>query len=343
MSNEFTTFERASLAFLRTLEFTPVGYYPYPHCSDVSGYLKPTPPFKIPVKAMAEIIRATPTCASIEGFHKVAKDLLAERLILICRMPLTELSPELQSLIGKLGIEFFDQATISAELERKNVGKSEIQAYSKLYEIVGAPVLAEALPEVARQKIPNTMNNYVEGLGLKPWQVFEQAVFSVLHYCFNLTVKKYGEDYLFEHEPEGVAITGDVPSFAFIYECKSAAESYTMTAEHELTYTDYIRKKKQKVEVVDRSELKYFVIVAPGFSGDIRERRKRIFKETQVLVVFLPADILRQISRWACNVPSNLKRLIDLREIFILDELVVSKETVESYIKKFELEMKTRW
>jgi hypothetical protein len=164
---------------------------------------------------------------------------------------------------------------------------------------------------------------------------------AALHYCFNLTVKKYGEDYLFEHEPEGVAIVEDVPSFAFIYECKSAAESYAMTAQDELTYVDHILKKKKKV--VERSELKYFVMVAPGFSGDIGERTERAFRETQVLIIFLPAEILRQLSSWACGLPSNLKRLVDFREVFKLEEVVVSRRSVESYVKKFEDENRPRW
>lgn len=340
---EFRSFEKTALAFLRTLDFTPVGYYPYPHGSDVSGYIKAVPPFRVPVKAMAEIVRATPTRALIEGFHKIAKNSLAERVILICQTPLSDLPPDLRSLIERLNIDFFDNTTISEELVRKKVSKSDVLNYSKLYDIVAAPLLAEALPDVSRQKIPENMKEYTERLGLKSWQVLEQTVFSILHYCFSLVVRKYGEDYLFEHEPEGVAIVGDVSSFAFIYECKSAAETYIMTAQDQLTYIDYIRKEKEKVKVLERSELKYFVIIAPDFLGDLQARRENIFKETQVIVVFLRAEILRQLSKWACSLPSNLKRLVDFRDIFKLEEVVVSEDSVGAYIKKFEEENRSRW
>ena len=340
---EFKAFEKTALAFLRTLGFTPVGYYPYSHASDVSGYLEAKPPFKVHVKAMAEIVRKSPTRASIEGFHKLVKGSLADRAILICQKPLTDVSGDVQSLIEQRGIEFFDQATILSELERKKISQSQVQTFSKLYELVGAPVLVEALPEIALQKIPSPMREDVDKLGLKTWQVLEQAVYSTFHYCFNLTVKKLGEDSLFEHEPEGLAIGEKLPSVAFVYECKSAAESYTMTSDHELRYIDYIRNKKQHVEFVERSELKYFVIVAPAFSGDIKERRERIFKETQVLVVFMTAEVLRLFSAWACPLQSNMKRLVDFGEVFRLDEVVVSKERVESYIKKFEDKNRSRW
>ena len=340
---EFKAFERSALAFLRTLDFTPVGYYPYPYFSDVSGYIKAAPPFKVPLKAMAQIARSAPTRASIEGFHKLAKDSLVERMILICQVPLSGLPSELQSLVETLGIEFFDQATILSELERKKISQSQVQTFSKLYELVGPLALVEALPEIALQRIPSAMRGDVDKLGLKPWQVLEQAVYSTFHYCFNLTVKKLGEDSLFEHEPEGLAIGEALPSVAFVYECKSAAESYTMTSDHELRYIDYIRDKKQFVEFVERSELKYFVIVAPAFSGDIKERRERIFKETQVLVVFMTAEVLRQFSEWACPLQSNMKRLVDLGEVFRLDEVVVSKKRVEAYIKNFEDKHRSRW
>jgi hypothetical protein len=341
--DESRSFEKTALAFLKVLGFTPVGYYPYSHASDVSGYLEAKPPFKVHVKAMVEIARIPPTRASVEGFHKLVKGALADRAMLICQTPLTQLGSDVQLLVDKLGIEFFDQAVISSELKKRNVSRAEIQTVSKIYDVIGPPALVKSLPEIALQKIPDGMREAVEKLHLKPWQVFEQAVYSTFHYCYNLSVKELGEDALFEHEPEGLAIVEGLPSTAFIYECKSAGKSYIMTSDHELRYGDYIVDKKKKTELLERSELKYFVIVAPEFSGDIEERRERIFKKTQVLVVFMPADVLRLFSEWVCPLQSNLKRLVDFGDIFRLEEVVVSKERVESYIKKFEDTQRTRW
>jgi hypothetical protein len=340
---EFKPFEKTALAFLKVLGFTPVGYYPYPHASDISGYLEARPPFKVHVKAMAEIARIPPTRASVEGFHKLVRGSLADRAILICQTPLAQLGSDAQLLVEKLGIEFFDQVAISSELEKRNVSKAEVQTASKIYDVVGPAALVKSLPEIALQKIPDGMREAVERLQLKPWQVFEQAVYSTFHYCYNLSVKELGEEALFEHEPEGLAITEGLPSAAFIYECKSAGKSYAMTSDHELRYIDYIVDKKKKTEVLERSELKYFVIVAPDFSGDIEERRERIFKRTQVLVVFMRAEILCLLSQWVCPLQSNLKRLVDFGEVFSLEEVVVSKERVESYIRKFENTQRTRW
>jgi hypothetical protein len=116
---EFTAFERTARSFLKMIGFTPTGYYPYEHCSNVSGELAPEPPFALPMRCMVEIARGMPTRASVEGFVKLSKAFPAQRLILICQKSLSELAPDLQSLIHESHVEFFDHATISAELEKR--------------------------------------------------------------------------------------------------------------------------------------------------------------------------------------------------------------------------------
>lgn len=340
-NEEFKAFEKEALAFLRTLDFTPSGYYPYDYFSDITGYMKPVPPFRIPIKTMVEIVKSTPATEQIEGFLNLAKASLANRMIIISPK---HFPSKTQNHINKLGIEFFDREMILATLKEKEISKSTIQKYSKLYDIVGAPLLAAELPRIAQQAIPKEMREDVERLELEPWQVFEQAVFSIFHYCFSYTTYKLGEECLFEHEPEGIVIVSKQKEcFAFMYECKSAKKSYTMTSDQELRYKDYIEKKIDAIHNLHAATLKYFVIIAPKFSGDIGERREKIFRDTQVLPIFIPASILSSLGKWACKLPSHIKRLIDLKPIFRLDEKTVSKATLENYIKKFEKETRKRW
>lgn len=336
----FKSFEKEALAFLRTLGFTPSGYYPYEHFSDISGYLKPSSPFRIPTKTIVEIIKSKPTVESIAGFVNLAKASLANRMIMISLKPFSQ---GMQNQITKLGIEYFDRETILAALKEKEIGNSTIQSYSKLYDIVGAPLLAEELPKIALQKIPKEMKENVERLELEPWQVFEQAAFSIFHYCLSYTTYKLGEDCLFEHEPEGIVIVNDPERFALLYECKSAKKSYTMTSDHELRYKDYIRKKVCDINVLHGAALKYFVIIAPDFSGDIGERREQIFRETQVLPIFIRASVMSSIGKWSCELPSHIKRLIDLKTILRLDEKIVSEVTFDNYVKDFEKRNRNRW
>jgi hypothetical protein len=340
--DEFKAFEKEVLAFLRTLNFVPAGYYPYDYFSDISGYIQPTFPFKISSKVMVEIIKDAPTTTSLNGFQKLAKESLSRIMILFCPIPFADLSTQIQDQIERLGIDFLDRQTILAALKEKNITESVIAESRELFDLVGPPLLASALPAVALQRIPKEMEEYVNSLGLKPWQVLEDIVFSIFHYCFNYSTEKLGEEMLFEHEPEGIVVIDDTKRFSFLYECKSAQQQYAMTSDHELRYKDYINMKANKVRVLQAAPLNYFVIVAPEFGGDIGERRERIFQDTHVLVIFMPASVLSRLALWACKLPSDIKRLIDLKRIFRLDENIVSMSTVQDNIDEFEKNRK-RW
>jgi hypothetical protein len=341
-NNDFKTFEKEALAFLKTLNFTVTGYYPYDLFSDLSGYLQPVPPFKIPSKVMVEITKVAPNITLLSGFYKSAKDSLSSLMILICPTPLSDLSSEIQSYIERMGIEFFDRQTILNTLKEKKISKSVIEGSPELYDVVGPVLLASALPEVSLQRIPKEMEEYVEKIGLKPWQVLEDIVFSIFNYCFSYPTEKLGGERLFEHEPEGIVVIGDMDRFAIMYECKSAEKEYTMSSDHGLRYRDYIHKKSNSIRVLRAAGLRYFVIVAPGFGGDIKERREKIFRDTQVLTIFMPAIVLAKLGLWACKLPNDIKKLIELESIFKLEESIVTMDTVQKYIKEFE-KKRSRW
>lgn len=339
---EFKAFQKEALAFLETLNFTPTGYYPYDYFSDVSGYLGATPPFKVSSKVMVEITKTLPNMTLIDGFSKLAKDSLSRLMILISPNPFLDLSLEVRSHIERLGIEYFDRETVLNTLKEKRISKSVIEGSPELYDIVGPVLLASALPDVALQKVPQEMTEYVGKLSLKPWQVLEDIVFSIFHYCFNYSTQKLGEERLFEHEPEGIVVIDDGQRFAIMYECKSAEKQYTMTSDHELRYRDYINEKVKSVHILQAAELRYFLIVAPEFGGDFTERREKIFRDTQILPIFLPASVLSKLALWACKLPNDIKKLIELKDIFKLDEKIVSMETIQEYIKEFDKKNK-RW
>jgi hypothetical protein len=339
---EFKTFEKDALVFMRTLGFSPQAYYPYDHCSDISGTISPQAPFKIPTRAMVEVVRGAPTSDSVEGFHQLAKNSLADRLIMICSERLEQLP--IRPLIERLHIEYFDKKDIAAELSQRSIDQKAVQAYTKIYELFGPFALAQRLPEIARQGIPAEMKKDAQDLNLEPWQLFEQAVFSIFHFCFSFPTRKLGEDCLFEHEPEGVVVIGESDSrYALIYECKSAKESYSMSSDHELRYRDYIKEKRQSVQVLENSPLRYFVIIAPSFSGDIQDRRQKIFDDTGIWTVFMSATVLSSFGEWASRLPNDIKKLVNLKDIFKLDELLVSENTIAQYTKSFESSTKRRY
>ncbi len=341
---EFKDFEKSALAFLRTVRFTPSGFYRYEHGSDFSGSIIPPPPFTLPLRTMVEVARNAPNKPSIEGFHKLARDSLTQREIVISPVPFGKLDGDTQATVRRHEIEFFDQDSVRKELEQKKVDASQIQEYFKLYESLGPRILAKNLPAVARQSIPSEIAETVSKLKLEPWQVFEDSVFAIFHYCLGFETRKLGRDTLFEHEPEGVVLVGETGSrYATLYECKSAHDKYEMTSDHELRYRDYIKEKKRPLEVLDNASLRYFLIIGPDFRGDLKERRQSVHDETGVWTVFMPASILSSFAQWAESLPNQAKKLLDLKPLFKIDELIVSEKTVTDYRKNFEEKTRGRW
>jgi hypothetical protein len=340
---KFKKFEKEVLTFLMHLGFKVVGFYVYPYYTDILGYMKLEPPFTVPIRVMVEIVRGKPTEGMVEGFTKLSKDALSERALIFSAVPKTELDQKTASILDKYRIEFLDIKQVREAIAKYAPGILTATEKKKLYDVFSAPMLARNLQDIALQIIPKDISSTVDELGLRPWQVFEQAVFSIFHYCFNFTVRKYGEDSLFEHEPEGVVIAHGNPPYAFIYECKSAKQSYRMTAQDELTYKDYIKKKTDEISALEKVDLKYFVILSPNFAGDIDRRRESIFSETQVLPIFMPANILSIFGLWACGLPNDVKILIDLRNFFSLQESRVSIRSTKHFINVFENRTRRRY
>nr|MDO8100089.1 hypothetical protein [Candidatus Njordarchaeota archaeon] len=341
--DKFEKFERDVLTFLKHFAFSVVGYFTYPSYTDILGYMKPAPPFTVPTKVMVEVIGVKPTVGMIEGFVKLSRDSLSQKAAIFSIIPKNDLSEDVISAIERFGLEFMDADQVTKSIAGVKVEGLTQADTKKIYEVFSPPMLVKFLPEIAYQRIPAKISSVANELGLKAWQLFEQVVFSVFHYCFNFIVKNYGEDSLFQREPEGVAITHGEQPYAFIYECKSAEESYTMTSQDELTYIDYIRKKKNEVRVLEKVDLKYFLLISPEFRGDLNKRRENIFSETQVLPVFMSASALSVLGSWVCGLPNDIKMLLDFRNVFSVKESIVSLETIESYIKLFEDKTRKRY
>jgi hypothetical protein len=305
--------------------------------------MKPDPPLVVPIRTMVEIAKVKPRESMIEGFAAFSKDALSERTIIISPFGKSKLSNRVRSVLDKYRIDYVDIEQIkqiNKKSATKGIAKPELK---RIYEYFSAPMLAKYLSDIALQEIPSEIAHTANELGLKPWQLFEDAVFAIFHSCFGFTVRKYGRDLLFEHEPEGIVITNSSPPEAFIYECKSARQSYKMTAQDELTYIDYIQRKRDEINVLEKAELKYFLILSPDFSGDIARRRESIFRKTQVLPVFMPAKTLSALGLWAFQLPNDVKRLLGVADFFKLKKAKVSLKDTEDYIKKFERRTRNRY
>jgi len=331
-------FEKLAHSFLNAIHLEVFGYYPYDHCTDILGYLPPQAPFKQRFRVMVEILKTKPTMSIIESFNKISRASEIEHVMVLGEYNIDALDPNTKAAILEFRIEYLDKKSI-AEFVRKSGEPSETLAL----EDFGAPALSKYLEELSKQEIPDVMKKTAEKLDLQAWQIFEHATYSIFQFCFGYTVQKLGSEKLFEHEPEGVVLVQDHVGFSFIYECKTARESYHMTSDHGIRYCDYIEKKKPYVKYLYNCELQYYVIIAPSFSGNIRERREQIHQRTNVLAVFLPSRLLSELAIWACALPSQVKRLLDLREIFKISDTEVSEKSVRDYMQNFEERTRHRY
>lgn len=328
-------FEQLVYSFLKTLDFKMVRYYPYESIADILGYMNPPAPLKIPIKVAIEIVDRQVTGDFIQRFRTISKNSVTERSIVFAAQGIT---PEGRDLANRYRIEVI----LRKDLEDivKKVDKQITEHYERISDIVSPMSLAKMLPEIAQQKMPNQLKAFV-GENLEPWQLFEESVYSIFRHCFHYNVRQLGSVSLFEREPEGVVGVDD--KFAFIYECKSAKEAYHMTVDDERAYVEYIEEKKNEVRALDKSDLKYFVVLSPDFKGDLEERRDRIYGETTVLIVFMKASSLSILGQWVYNLPPNMKGLVNLTRVFKISQLVVSDDLVEEKIKLFEKKYRSRW
>lgn len=328
--------QKNSLTILQMLRFSPVSHQQYPYSIEILGYIEPSHPLTVPAKIMVEVVLAELNVELIETFYKAGKNALAERLVVFCDDEVENFPTDVQVALSRSKTDFFGKKKIETLLQSR--------PKEKIQDIVSLKRLISALPELARRIVPNDLAPHAKSLNLISWQIFEDAVFVAFRDCFHYQVRQFGKETLLEREPEGVVVTSNENSFAFIYDCKSSSDSYNMKVEDERAYAEYVRRKKPEVIRLDKSELRYLVIVSPEFGGDPPLRAGNLARDTGIQLVCLRASTLQRLSQWANEMSSDLKGLIDLGELFTgTDGPVIKDEIVGQYIAKFDLRYRNRY
>ena len=341
-------FEQKVFSILKEMNITPKGFYRYEDFSELIGQQKSNWPLTTSLKVMIEILYVTPRKEQIEGFLKSALDNQSSYSMIFGLDDLDDTQKIELGLTNANNVDYFGYSKINSLITEKSITSENIQNYQKAGDVLAVKKLVDGLDDFAHQRIPpdilallKTMPNTEQ---IHAWGLFEEAVYVAFKQCIGYHVRQLGKEKLFQEEPEGVAIIENGDKKAFLYECKSAKSAYTMTANHKRAYVDYIKKKKKEISVLNNAELRYFVIVGPSFCGDIENRRKQIHQETGILVVYLKAEILAIIAQWSHGIDSEIKRLIDLSELFSemsYDELTIEK--INSFIKNFDNKYKYRY
>lgn len=335
--------EKKVLQLLKDQNFSVKGYYSYDSVTDIVGYFEARPPFQIATKVIIEIRTDELTSEDVDGFSKLAKNTLADKRILFSLEPFDKLDPGIQSLISKVRCEYLDFASLEKILEESKKTAIDVSELTNSCDLFSAKRLSEALPDLARQNVPDDIKSYFPKR--QAWEILEDAVFSIFNFCFGYETKQLGGQSLFEHEPEGMVMCNsrDGSHYGIIYDCKSSKSSYRMTKQDELTYISYIKDKKIEFRSLYNCELQYFLIISPEFSGDLNQRRNSILHATSVLLAFIKATTLREVALWAYKLPNNLKPMIDISEFLLSEEIVVLDGTVRRYIDDFDKKQRKRY
>jgi len=123
------------------------------------------------------------------------------------------------------------------------------------------------------------------------WDLLEDVVFLILK-GFELRARREGHTKPFEHKPEGFFIINGSPgNIAAMFDCKgSTSGRYKMDKDDELRFIDYINGRKQEILTLEKADLRFFIIFAADFTGDLEKRTRSILAETGVHLCVIPIE-----------------------------------------------------
>lgn len=335
-------------ALLKSMEIAPKGFYDYEEFSDLVGLQKPQWPYKNFSKVVIEISKVKLTPAQVAGFATLAKENQAVKALVFGVEERIALDPEVAAKISTIGIEYFDPKDLEELLKKVTVSEESTTIFRNASDVVSPQRLVNGLPLLAQQLIPTDIDASMKAMQateMPAWEIFEEATYASFHFCLSYTTYKLGKEARFKDEPEGMVVVEGQNRFAFLYDCKSSNTQYNMSKDNERAYVDYINAKKPELTAIHSAELRYFVIVAPSFGGDMKERKRSIQQTSGVFLVYLEASNLRKLAQWAFNIKNiQIRRLIDLGEVFSkADGVLVEEKSLEEYIEEFDRKYKSRY
>jgi len=335
-------------ALLKNLKIVPKGFYDYSEFSDLVGLQKPQWPFRNSSKVVVEISKVKLSPMQVSSFATLAKENQAVKALVFGIEEQGDVDPNVSSILKAVGIEYFGPQEVSDLLKNVAVSPRQASAYRNASDVVAAQRLVDGLPQLALQQIPADIDASMKTMkagDVPAWEIFEEAVYASFQFCLGYTTEKLGKEARFRDEPEGVVVVDTQNRFGFLYDCKSSATYYSMSKDDERAYTEYINAKKAELTAIHNAELRYFVIISPGFGGDMKERKRTIQQKTGVFLVYLGASHLKALAQWAFGIKNaKIRQLINIGEIFSkADEVVVSEDSVKEYIEAFDASHRHRY
>ncbi len=179
--------------------------------------------------------------------------------------------------------------------------------------------LAKHLESLCRGEVPEALSATTG----TPWDSFEDLTALVLTSGLHLNVRREGHTKPFEHVPEGYFLTGDQDDAVALYDCKGTErEVFTMDKNDELRFKSYIQGRKTEIRTLEHAGIRFFVVFACGFGGNVAQRMREILGATGVHLCLIPvgpfADFCRELLERALSFP-EIVRLVKWSSLLAWD------------------------
>ena len=184
------------------------------------------------------------------------------------------------------------------------------------YERLSPYLLLRNLPQLALNQIPPALRTAWGEVPVEAWELLETAAFFFFRQVLMLETYRLGSACLFKSEPEGIVLVnrGHKP-FALLYECKARSEGYKMSSDDLLRYQDYLKRKREQIQVRYHLPLTHFTIISSSFGGEIKTRVEEIIQSGFVLSL-VPAVCLMSIYDQALSRDYTDVQLLNCHRLF---------------------------
>jgi hypothetical protein len=180
----------------------------------------------------------------------------------------------------------------SPAIDSARIGEArEIQSLGPLALRTGL----EWLQPLSRMTIPRDLSS----TEMPPEDLFEVVVFRFATTTLRFDGRRLGSGARAERAGDGLLYLPDGTT-AIVYDCKAARDGYSMTADHERRFIEYVETHRS-FALADGYDISHLMVISSCFSGragaghPFHARARRIREATGVRLVYLKADHLVRI------------------------------------------------
>jgi hypothetical protein len=193
------------------------------------------------------------------------------------------------------------------------------------------------IPQLAKQVLPDELKMCS---GWEIDELLEFYVFRLFNVTFALDGNEWGHKRRFQKLPDGRIFIPN-SNKTFLYDAKSSAGMYSISASELDKFVRYATEGRKKESVVSK-EIQFFVVIAPDFKGDLKEKAAEFLERANLKLVCMRAKNICSFAdkvRQKTTNPSQLQHIKWSRLLSYGDPLIGSSDfekTRDIWIKELE-------